>query len=209
MCKRGENVKAMLSRLDYFILSGLICATALLILHVTVYSSSADHHIVLEFLQSLMLFYPSFFVSSIYTFIVFNKYRSARTYLVKQCNVQNVASGKTWAVISDTFRDMTVVSAYWRKATYVRLLSGLVYSSFVLYQFYSVYASHSLDSGEYYAFGSLKIDPNSQSTPVFALFLAVEFCLFYCYVWVPILIAGWVNDKLLRMYRGRGPPHGL
>tara|TARA_A100001035_G_C27765190_1_gene493268 strand:+ start:495 stop:1916 length:1422 start_codon:yes stop_codon:yes gene_type:complete len=196
--REGEKVNDMMSRLDFFVFSGFICATALLILHVTVYSSSADHYIAFEFFQSLMLFYPSFFVSSIWTFIVFNKYRSGRTYLIKQCNADNIGSGKTWATIIDTLRDMTVVSAYWRKSTYARLLSGLIYSSFVLFQFYSVYATtHSVDSGEYYAFNSLKIDPKSETSAVFALFLGVEFVIFYGSIWVPMLITGWVNDKLI------------
>ncbi len=196
--REGENVKDMFARLDFFVMAGFTCATALLILHVTVYSSSASHYIAFEFFQCIMLFYPSFFVSSIWMFLVFNKYRSARTYLIKQCNVDNIALGKTWAIISDTFRDMAVVSSYWRKSTYARLLSGLLYSSFVLFQFYSVYAAtHTLDSGEYYAFNSLKIDPKSESAAVFALFLAVEFVLFYGYIWIPMVITGWVNDKLV------------
>ena len=197
--REGAPVRDMLGRLDFFVMLGVLLATILTILHSSVYSASEDRYMAFETLQSVVLFYPSFFISALWTFIVFNKYRSVLPFLLEHCNPGHIASGKCWALLSDTLRDNNVVSSYWRKAQYGRLLSGLLYSSFILYQFYSIFAATNggVDGvSQSYAFGSLQLSSASETTATYALFLGVEFCVFYGYIWFPMVVTGWVNDKI-------------
>lgn len=184
----GATAADMFSRLEVTSTAAAFATIIVVILHTIVFSSSAVTVTIFEFLFGLMFFFPSLFLTSIWVFIIWNKYRTARPYMVQGCDTESVVQGRAWAIISDTLDDMKVVSKYWYYGNYVRLVTGVVYSGFCIFQFYGLYIGNTINS---------YFDYNHETAGVYAFLLLIEFVVFYGSLMVPMVMTGWVNDKLI------------
>ena len=184
----GATAADMFSRLEITSTLSTFATIIVVILHTVVFSTSEVAVTVFEFFFGLIFFFPSLFITSIWIFIIWNKYRTARPYIVQGCDQESVVQGRAWAIISDTLEDMKVVSKYWYYGNYVRIATGVVYAGFTIFQFYGLYSQRSIE---------VYFDFNHETSGVYAFLLLIEFIIFYGSLFIPMVMTGWVNDKLI------------
>jgi hypothetical protein len=175
----GTPTTDMFSRLEVCTIMALFITIVIVICHTIVFSTSSSSVMFFEFFFGVMFFSTSFFLSSLWVFIIWNKYRSARPYLINSCDAESVVQGRTWAVISDSLDDMKVVSKYWHYGNYTRLCTGVIYSGFCIFQFYVLYSGASI---------STYFDYSHNTQQIYAFLLLVEFVAYvFCSIFFLLL----------------------
>lgn len=180
------NIKELGNTLDLAIVAALIFALVAVILRCIVFSYNAGLYLSMELFSSLLFYCTHGFLTAIWMWLLYAKSSSMDGYVLNHVHPVPLRNGAAKMIVLEHFQDLHVTSMFWNTNQVIRLVTGAIYVTFNLFQFFSLYFGNDTEF--------LSFSDNSRQT--YAFLLLTETLIFFGFMSFTLLWTGRCNQTL-------------